>query len=33
VRPVESEVTLGWICWDVHSWEDWELSWMFSTCE
>ena len=25
--------TLGWACWDVHSWEDWQLSWMFSTCE
>jgi len=24
---------LGWICWGVHSREDWQLSWMFSTCE
>ncbi len=24
---------LGWICWDVHSWEDWWQSWMSSTCE
>lgn len=22
---------LGWICWDVHSWREWQTSWIFST--
>lgn len=21
---------MGWICWHVHSWEDWQLPWIFS---
>lgn len=31
--PAFNHLTLGWIRWDVHSWEDQQLSWMFSTFE
>lgn len=26
-------LTLELIYWDIYSWEDWQLSWMLSTCE
>ena len=28
-----SHLTLRWPFWDIHSWEDWQLTWIFSTWE
>lgn len=32
-----SDLTLGWMCWDVNSWEDWGIvllhTWMLQTCK